>query len=315
MPGAKERSFKVLSLDGGGSKGVYTIGVLGQLEAHLGKGPLCESFDLIYGTSTGAIVAALIGLGWQVNAIKDLYFKLVPDVMARSDAEARSKALEGYARDVFGDKHFDSFRRRLAIVATNYVFSRPTIFKSHVDQTYSMQKTFEAGFGATIVDALMSSAAAVPYFNKRTIFASHGTMTLIDGGFVANNPSIFALTDATRLGFMRDQIKLLSIGTGLYAQAQVPMNFLQKIQLSFLKKGFPLEILDTTLSASSNSTEILTRLLFPDIQYLRVNEPLVEQGFSTHLLEADPAKLGTMWTHGIQSFGAKQNQVAALFDG
>ena len=60
---------RILALDGGGAKGFYTLGVLNQLEALLGKGPLCERFDLIFGTSTGAIIAALLGLGKSVAEI------------------------------------------------------------------------------------------------------------------------------------------------------------------------------------------------------------------------------------------------------
>ena len=52
--------------DGGGAKGFYTLGVLNQLEALLGGGPLCERFELIFGTSTGAIIAAFLSWGLSV---------------------------------------------------------------------------------------------------------------------------------------------------------------------------------------------------------------------------------------------------------
>lgn len=55
--------FRVLALDGGGSKGFYTLGVLYELEAMLGC-RLCERFDLIYGTSTGSIIGTLLALGY-----------------------------------------------------------------------------------------------------------------------------------------------------------------------------------------------------------------------------------------------------------
>ena len=60
------RLFRVLSLDGGGAKGFYTLGVLKEVEAMVGH-RLCESFDLVFGTSTGAIIAALICLGKSVD--------------------------------------------------------------------------------------------------------------------------------------------------------------------------------------------------------------------------------------------------------
>ena len=64
--------FRVLSLDGGGAKGFYTSGALKEIEALVGC-RLYEKFDLIYGTSTGAIIGAMLGLGKTVDEIEALY--------------------------------------------------------------------------------------------------------------------------------------------------------------------------------------------------------------------------------------------------
>lgn len=63
------KTCRILRLDGGGAKGFYTLGVLKQLEALLGDKPLSEQFDLIFGTSTGAIIASLLALGYKVDDI------------------------------------------------------------------------------------------------------------------------------------------------------------------------------------------------------------------------------------------------------
>jgi patatin-like phospholipase/acyl hydrolase len=62
---------RVLSLDGGGAKGFYTLGVLKEIEALAGR-PLYQCFNLIFGTSTGGIIAALLALGYQVDEIHKL---------------------------------------------------------------------------------------------------------------------------------------------------------------------------------------------------------------------------------------------------
>jgi uncharacterized protein len=62
---------RILSLDGGGAKGFYTLGVLREIEGMTGR-QLCEVFDLIFGTSTGAIIAALLALGRSVNETQRL---------------------------------------------------------------------------------------------------------------------------------------------------------------------------------------------------------------------------------------------------
>ena len=56
---------RVLSLDGGGAKGFYTLGVLKEIEGML-KSPLYRRFDLVFGTSTAAIIASLIALGREL---------------------------------------------------------------------------------------------------------------------------------------------------------------------------------------------------------------------------------------------------------
>ena len=87
------RPFRVLSLDGGGSKGVYTLGVLKEVEAIV-KAPLCNVFDLVFGTSTGSIIAALIALGYSISEIEALYFKLIPNIMSCRFSRGRTKALK-----------------------------------------------------------------------------------------------------------------------------------------------------------------------------------------------------------------------------
>src|SRR6266700_4242061 len=84
---------RILSLDGGGAKGFYTLGALKEIEA-LVECRLCEKFDLIYGTSTGAIIAALLGLGKSVDEIEALYRKHVVTVMARWLPCQKTAALE-----------------------------------------------------------------------------------------------------------------------------------------------------------------------------------------------------------------------------
>jgi len=83
---------RILALDGGGAKGFYTLGVLKEIEGML-KCPLYERFDLVFGTSTGAIIASPIALGCEIDEIHDLYRKHVPTVMAQKSAHARSEAL------------------------------------------------------------------------------------------------------------------------------------------------------------------------------------------------------------------------------
>jgi len=88
----KDGLCRILSLDGGGAKGFYTLGVLKEIESMMNC-PLYKRFDLVFGTSTGAIIAALIALGYEMDAIHDLYKEHVPRIMrARSPQKNRRRS-------------------------------------------------------------------------------------------------------------------------------------------------------------------------------------------------------------------------------
>src|SRR5258708_9915219 len=178
---------RILSLDGGGAKGFYTIGVLKELEAMLGP-PLCSHFDLIFGTSTGAIIAGVLALGNEVGAIHDLYKRHVPTVMRGRNAKERSAALVHLARTVFSDRTFADVKTGIGIVATHWLEEKPMIFKASKAQAHGRLSTFVPGFGCTIADAVVASCSAYPFFLRPIIKTSKGDhVELIDGRYCAHN--------------------------------------------------------------------------------------------------------------------------------
>jgi uncharacterized protein len=156
---------RILTLDGGGAKGFYTLGVLNDIEAMIGR-PLVEPFDIIFGTSTGAIIAALIALGKRVDEIRALYREHVPRIMKAKTAAAKSKALEETGKEVFGDQSFDGISTHLGIVAARWHFETPMIFKTSIAQAHGSKGTFVPGFGCTLSDAVPSIMFRVPVLRK-----------------------------------------------------------------------------------------------------------------------------------------------------
>lgn len=154
---------RVLSLDGGGAKGFYTLGVLAEVEAMLGT-PLAQQFDLIFGTSTGAIIAALLALGHTVDEVHELYKKHVVGIMKAKSPEAKSAALGNLAVEVFGEAAFADMKTGVGIVTTNWRLQKPMIFKSLPQQAHARKASFEPGFGCLVADAVVASASAFPFF-------------------------------------------------------------------------------------------------------------------------------------------------------
>jgi uncharacterized protein len=164
--GEKIGPFRVLTLDGGGAKGIYTLGVLKGIEGMLGR-PIHEGFDLIYGTSTGSIIAALLALGHSVDEIQQLYKDHVLKVMGPWLPWKKSAALRELADEVFEGETFDAFKTDVGIVATRWAFETPLIFKTSVEQAHGDRPNFVPGFGCTIGDAVQASCSAFPFFARK----------------------------------------------------------------------------------------------------------------------------------------------------
>ena len=145
--------FNILCLDGGGAKGFYTLGFLRELEAALGE-PLHNHFHAIYGTSTGAIIASLIGLGKSAVETLKLYEDNVPSILGARGAGNKSAELKRVADALYGELQWSDFKTRIGIVATNWTRERPLIFKNMVDAAHGMKATFVPGFGCTVPELI-----------------------------------------------------------------------------------------------------------------------------------------------------------------
>ena len=301
--------YRILSLDGGGSKGVYTLGVLSELAADLGE-PLCDHFDLVYGTSTGAIIASMIALGASVDTIKSRYFGLIPEVMSHSKATSRTRELRSHAEKIYGSAKFETFKIDIGIVSTNTSEETPVIFKSSPQQAIGRQASFTPGFGCSIVDALMASTAAYPLFEKQTLTTEHhGEIELMDGGYVANNPTLFAIADALQIpNVSRNSIDIVSIGVGQYVEPQ-------KTLYSRIIFSLPsVKLVQTQLATSTNTIEIMRNIFFDDVNCIRINDRYVDKKYATDLLEANTKKLDTMFALGRKSYGQHQSLIQSVFN-
>lgn len=304
----ERKDFRILSLDGGGSKGVYSLGILKEVEA-LAKRRLCEEFDLIYGTSTGSIIAALLALGHSVDEVTKSYFDLIPEVMQHKRKSARSAALKRCANQILGDKRFDAFLTDVGIVTIHYNETRPMIFKSSVKQAHGRYSTFQPGFGCTIAEAVIASSAAFPFFERAKVVTSNqGEPELIDGGFVANNPTLLAIADAVKAYKVeKENIKVLSLGTGIFKEPQPKIFY--RILFSFSFAQLALKVLE----ANTLTIEQLRLILFPDIPCVRINEAYPQKDFETDLLESDPDKLKKLNVLGRESFAKHERSLKDIF--
>ena len=297
--------LRVLTLDGGGAKGFYALGVLKEIEAMV-QCPLHQKFDLVFGTSTGAIIASLIALGHSVDAILELYRNHVPNVMSRKTAPARSAALKTLTSEVFGDAKFGEVKTGIGVVTAKWLTERPMIFKGSVFQAHGRVGTFVPGFGVSIADAVKASCSAYPFFERTIVRTSTGeNIELIDGGYCANNPTLYAIADAVQaLKRERNDIRLVSLGVGIYPEPKPGL-------LMWLAKKYlvSVQLLQKTLEINTQSMDQLRQILFHDVPTIRISDAYVTPEMATDLLEHDLKKLDILFQRGRESFASREKQL------
>lgn len=298
----EKQPIRILTLDGGGSLGVYTLGVLAELEAALGS-PLKNHLGMIFGTSTGSIIACQIASEVSVADIYEEYLAIAPDIFGPWTSGGKSSRLSHHAERTFGDKTFADFDLHVGVVTTDLDYNRPMIFKSNVGQAHGQKATFKPGFDCTVAEAVRASCSAYPIFDKCELETSVGTKTLVDGGFSANNPALFSLVDALGpLGFDRTDIRLCSIGTGVFP---VKKHWSQRLGM--------IDTITTLLGTNANSLDGLRNLLYGDVPCVRLSAVTVSNQYSTNLAETDKKLLRNIYDFGRKSFNGVEDEMVALF--
>jgi uncharacterized protein len=293
------KPFRVLSLDGGEAKGFHTLGILREIETLIGC-RIHERFDLIFGTSTGAIITSMLALGKSVDEIIALYQNHVTKVMKKTNAHDRSEALAKLSKTIFGETEFDAVKTNIGIVTTKWVLEQPIIFKGNIAQAHDRKASFTPGFGVKIGDAVQASSSAYPYFNRKMVVTANGDhIELIDGDFCANNPTLYAIADATvAMQIPPEQIRVVSLGVGTY-----PPRKLNWWTLDHWKNKTPgVQLLQNTLEINTQSMNQLRKILYKHIPTVRISQSFSEPAMATDLFEHDLKKLNILTQHGVQSF-------------
>ena len=309
MDFSADRPCRILSLDGGGAKGFYSLGVLKGIEGMLGGDRMCDEFDLIFGTSTGSIIAALVALGCPIDDIHALYKEHVVKVMGKWLPWSKSKALRQLSADVFQDKNFADVQTHIGIVATRWTFETPMIFKTAAEQAHGDRPNFVPGFGCKLGEAVEASCSAFPFFRKKWIVTGDGQRILLaDGGYCANNPTLYAIADATEaFKVSRKNIRVISVGVGEYPP---PKRYLRITY--WLGYWFTVRFIQRIMEINTKSMEQLRHVLFQEVPTIRISKAYTEPKMATDLFEADLNKLDQLYQRGRESFREHENALRAF---
>ena len=237
---------KILTLDGGGIRGMMTVEVLAGIERILRRQlnhdrlVLADWFDFFAGTSTGAIIATCLALGMSADEIRRFYLDSGEEmfdkafILRRFRYKYEDEKLAGKLQEVIGaDTTLGSDRLRtlLMMVMRNASTDSPWPLSNNPFAKYNQRDRRDCNLNLPLWQLVRASTAAPVYFPPELINTGTHEFVFVDGGITTyNNPSfqafLMATTEPYNLNWPagEDQLLLVSIGTGTSPEANADLN-------------------------------------------------------------------------------------------
>lgn len=272
---------RILSLDGGGIRGLVTCRWLAGVDRALaaaGRREIPGSFDLLAGSSTGALIACGLALGRPPEELAELYRRRRHDIfpgMARrlwsrasrllsagpSAPRYDGRGLERVLADVFGDARLGDLRVPTLVTSYDTISRVPIVFKSFKPEHAELR----------VRDVCRATSAAPTYFPAHPMRVEGADRALIDGGIVANNPTACAIAEALRKDPAVDRTQDLivaSIGSGERIR---PIDLAAAREWGALEWAIPM--IDVLFDGNAKSVDYIARHIVGD-GYFRLQAPL-----------------------------------------
>jgi len=286
----ENQNFRILSLDGGGVRGLLTACILSNVENYLNKKynenlPIGQRFDFIAGTSTGGLIALALATGKNAQEIVDFYNQQIPKIFPKNFFRKwllnpfrhrySSQPLKNALNQFFGDETLENLKTDVCITTISLQNGKPRFYKTDY---------FERNKGRLdekLADIALATSSAPTYFKAHSLKHSSN---LIDGGICANNPAMVALVDAFNfersskrgtlaLGPLSDSTKknaiMVSIGTGEQCAMPYKYNWLKKAGWLYWGKNFH----EISIHSQSQLIHFQVKFLLGD-NCLRINPEL-----------------------------------------
>ncbi len=311
-------TFNILSIDGGGIRGVFPAKFLASIEEELvrrknPKTQVFQHFDLVAGTSTGGIIAIALALGIPAKVILDLYLKKAGTIFgtkrqwfnrwtyfSKYDRVSLESTLKETFRKQFNgnDPRLNDCKIPICVPIYDLFEGKPSVLKSNY------HPRFTRDFHIPAYKAALATSAAPTFFDPLTTSYTKIDSSIVedfsnkvDGGVFANNPALLAIIEAQKaFGKSLQQLRVLSLGTGFrkYTEAKDRTRWGFLYWMNLRKK----RLIDLFMQSQSEHTNNLISLLQKGIDkveqnnfaYTRINIELTED-LDIELDETNPAML------------------------
>lgn len=276
--------YKILSLDGGGIRGIIPAMLLAHVEKVTDR-PIHELFDLIAGTSTGGILALALtrditsdGGPRPAEQLVDLYgeeggrifkqnfWRRLPGAGAFEEKYPHD-GVEDVAREYLGDTMLSEARTEILVTAYELEGRTPFFFRSRKAKT-------DPAFNYPMWRVARATSAAPTFFEPHKLEDGVDPAkyySLVDGGVFANNPAMCALAEALGLGESLDDVIMLSLGTGQHTR---PIRHDDARAWGLAKWAVP--ITSVMMDGVSDTVAYQVGQVVPTERYLRIQAELTD---------------------------------------
>jgi uncharacterized protein len=315
-PEPHEEARRVLSIDGGGIRGIIPAMVLAEIERRTAK-PACELFDLIAGTSTGGILAmGLVTPGpdgkpaFKASDGVGIYEEHGPTIFSRSKRDMlhslggvlheryHADGLVGLLQKTFGNL-------RLSDALTDVLLASYEISRSETWLFRSRQAKEDSSYDFLMWEAVRATTAAPTFFEPFQVRDPNGREhVFVDGAVYANSPGLLAFGEIERHYFGKD-ILVASLGAGGMTRHFEYSEVKEWGAAHWARPMFEI-VLD---GAAETGERVMGELLGPE-RYFRFQQELTEASFS--LDNVKPANLTALQREGMRLIREKSEDLDRL---
>ncbi len=276
--------MRVLSIDGGGIRGIIPALVLAEIERRTGR-QTHELFDLVAGTSTGGILACALTRPGAAPAseLVELYRTEGPQIFRRSTAH-RLRSADGLLEEKYDDRALvDALDRYLGDGLLSETTTRTLVTAYDLEaRGPHFFKSWRADLDGPRALVARATAAAPTYFEP----LKFGKMSLVDGGVFATNPAMCAYAESVRLDGLPPSF-VLSLGTGNQTK---PIHHEQAAGWGLVQWVRP--VIDVVFDGVSDTVSYQLERLMPEGRVVRLQTDL--DLASDALDDATPRNLGLL---------------------